>query len=377
MWFKLDSLAASYFLWGMANETDGTDGAPSDSSLPHAFVTTSGAISWAMWANDAYTSTGIIQAKRWYHCVWTYSGGTNGRKIFLDGTEQTLSGGTAALNMVNATSRLTIGIYPHNLSSNPLKGSVANFRLFNRALTTDEIYQLYAYRKEYFEHGVSGMTLKAGRLGIGTSEPRAMLDVRGETSFRSKIYGPLSTFETVNFTTVYSTVWTSSQGADETELTLLTATVQVPDIYKHLGQQNLQIYYTWHWTGEAGRYSPDTTLDTDGGGFYYFHFRTRATHNSAVRNMHSGNVSNRIKIVSPIAVSLPNNDHSTLDQSVIPGIFTLDNATAGDDITIELTGVWTSDVYGEVRTNRTMGDNNSASYERGVTTLCVWFKPII
>jgi hypothetical protein len=39
--------------------------------------------------------------------------------------------------------------------------------------------KLYAYQKEYFEHGDLGMTLKAGRLGIGTSEPRAMLDVRG------------------------------------------------------------------------------------------------------------------------------------------------------------------------------------------------------
>jgi hypothetical protein len=59
-------------------------------------------------------------------------------------------------------------------------GSIANFRLFNRALTSDEIYQLYAYQKEYFGHGALGMTLKAGRLGIGTSEPRAMLQVGDE-----------------------------------------------------------------------------------------------------------------------------------------------------------------------------------------------------
>jgi hypothetical protein len=57
---------------------------------------------------------------------------------------------------------------------------VANFRMFNRVLTSDEIYQLYAYQKEYFGHGDLGMTLKAGRLGIGTSEPRAALDVRGD-----------------------------------------------------------------------------------------------------------------------------------------------------------------------------------------------------
>jgi hypothetical protein len=39
---------------------------------------------------------------------------------------------------------------------------------------------LYAYQKEDFGHGDLSMTLKAGRLGIGTSEPRAALDVRGD-----------------------------------------------------------------------------------------------------------------------------------------------------------------------------------------------------
>jgi len=38
---------------------------------------------------------------------------------------------------------------------------------------------LYAYQKEYFGHGNLDMTLKGGRVGIGTSEPRAALDVHG------------------------------------------------------------------------------------------------------------------------------------------------------------------------------------------------------
>jgi hypothetical protein len=67
-----------------------------------------------------------------------------------------------------------------NTTSDYFNGSIANFRLFNRVLTSDEIYQLYAYQKEYFGYGDLSMTLKAGRLGIGTSEPRAALDVRGD-----------------------------------------------------------------------------------------------------------------------------------------------------------------------------------------------------
>jgi hypothetical protein len=73
---------------------------------------------------------------------------------------------------------------------------MANFRLFNRTLTSDEIWQLYAYQKEYFGHGKLDMTLKSGRLGIGTMEPRAVLDVKGDAKFD----GPIA----VSGTTVHS-----------------------------------------------------------------------------------------------------------------------------------------------------------------------------
>ena len=196
MWFKVPSLATAVLLWGLAGEPDGTDGTPSGSDIPHAAIGTNGLISWAFWANDVSNQT-AVDIDRWYHCVWTYSGGTNGRGMFLDGVEQVLGAQTAALNMPNSTSRLAIGIYPHNLASNPFNGSIANFRLFNRALSSDEIYQLYAYQKEYFGHGDLSMTLKAGRLGIGTSEPRAALDVRGD------IHGGCP---------VFFTAWSAGQG---------------------------------------------------------------------------------------------------------------------------------------------------------------------
>ena len=69
-----------------------------------------------------------------------------------------------------------------------MHGKIANFRLFNRVLTTDEIYQLYAYQKEDFGHGDLSMTLKAGRLGIGTSEPRGALDVRGDAYYGCPVF---------------------------------------------------------------------------------------------------------------------------------------------------------------------------------------------
>jgi len=99
---------------------------------------------------------------------------------------------------------------------------IANARLFNRALTSDEIYQLYAYQKEYFGHGDLGMTLKAGRLGIGTSEPRVALDVRGDIiggcpAAFSVAYNPtsLSGNQTIIWNLVYHNVgsgYNSSNG---------------------------------------------------------------------------------------------------------------------------------------------------------------------
>ena len=43
----------------------------------------------------------------------------------------------------------------------------------------DEIWQLYAYQKDYFQVSPDVVTFKGGRLGIGTLEPKAPLDVMG------------------------------------------------------------------------------------------------------------------------------------------------------------------------------------------------------
>jgi hypothetical protein len=118
---------------------------------------------------------------RWYHFTLTYDGGAiaNSFKLFRDGIFYTGTTTAAPVELnIAANSLLSIG-YERLRNQSRFTGSIANFRLFNRALTPDEIWQLYAYQKEYFGHGDLGMTLKAGRLGIGTSEPRAALDVRG------------------------------------------------------------------------------------------------------------------------------------------------------------------------------------------------------
>ena len=134
-----------------------------------------------------------VVANKWMHVALTYSGGNNSvtsKEIFLNGVKLGVTAQNSNPLNLTGTENLIIGgdLNSGNVS---FEGMVANFRMFNRVLSKDEIYQLYAYQKEYFGLGDLSMTLKAGRLGIGTSEPRAALDVRGN------IYAPGVSIQTV------------------------------------------------------------------------------------------------------------------------------------------------------------------------------------
>ena len=143
---------------------------------------------------------------KWHHVVYTFNGGAAGSgstayKVFVDGAEGHKTGGVGGGTLtLPAQTAIWIG---RNLGgTNHFKGKIANFRIFNRALTSDEVWQLYAYQKEYFGHGDLSVTLKAGRLGIGVSEPKAALDVRGDIHGGCPVY--------------FAATATSNQNADST-----------------------------------------------------------------------------------------------------------------------------------------------------------------
>ena len=151
----------------------------------------SGHVNWYSRSHD----TGFAfhtEANKWYHWVFVYSGvgaiGNNNseglrrsKKMYSDGIELEPQigpgrGNTTALNF-SASHNLMIG--DDDQGGTPFSGSIANFRLYDHPLSADEIWELYAYQKAFFEGIPDVITFKGGRLGIGTTEPKAVLDVRG------------------------------------------------------------------------------------------------------------------------------------------------------------------------------------------------------
>jgi hypothetical protein len=125
--------------------------------------------------NNLETGT-IAKLGKWVHITGTYDG--THRTVFVDGERN----GRDSYSSLNLTSTTNFKIGSNLAGAQHFNGSIANFRLYNRPLSADEIWELYAYQKEYFGVSPDVVTLKGGRLGIGTSEPRAVLDVMGGLS---------------------------------------------------------------------------------------------------------------------------------------------------------------------------------------------------
>jgi hypothetical protein len=212
-------------------------------------------ILYDFWSNQkSFHLPDDVEPGKWLHMTATYSGDAANRKMFVNGQELTtfITNSAYATSLaLDTTNDLVVRLgtrFPVN-SSYIFHGDIANFRLFNRALTTDEIYQLYAYQKEYFGHGDLSMTLKAGRLGIGTSEPRAMLDVRGG------IYAPGTVVQVITKYNGSQLVYTSS-GGNPVEMGWATQTIQ-PKF-----SNSKMIFQTW-MTGE-GNYNSVMWVEANG-----------------------------------------------------------------------------------------------------------------
>ena len=313
--------------------------------------------------NGIASCGGSVQAttltKRWLHITGIVSSGDF--RFYQDGQ---------LIKSLTTTGTINYGTNPvlyiatrADSSGNPeatryFDCKIANARLFNRALTTDEIYQLYAYQKEEFGHSTNSLTLKGGRLGIGTSEPRAMLDVKGDTF--SKVYkGGRTTFLTWDYVGQRYVDITppANNNSYANVANILDHTFDIPSCYHNLGRANLKAFVQIDWRGEVNK--P-----------WNFVFRIEVHYNGdqiaySSSSDHAASYNNRGCGIP--TVGYHGDDHySTPEAASVTSLFKLNDCdvSPGSTLKVQLVGQWGDTSNSQrVWTGRTAGNLDRPDYE--------------
>jgi len=360
LWFKPNSLTA-----GSGDALFYVGGVSGSSNYKCELFIESDRINYTFGGNNFQArddNAPTIVNGEWYHITVTYNGlgGQNGREIYLNNVKlvATHSGSTGVLAI--STNNLDIGRYTPDGSAttSAFDGSIANFRLFNRVLTPDEIYQLYAYQKEYFGHGDLSMTLKAGRLGIGTSQPRGALDVRGDT-FSTVFKGGRPTFLAWDYLGQRSTNF-SAASSSITQVAILDHTFDIPSCYHHLGTANLKAYVKIDWRGESEKsWNFGFRVELSGKTGTGVDFVTQSSQSDNASAL--GNKINGLPCISYHA----ENFDSTPTAASVTSMFSLPNCdvSSGSKLKVNLIGKYGDNAATVLWTGRTKGFSNALSHE--------------
>jgi len=182
----------------------------------------------------AETLDNTINNGEWIHVTATFISSSGDINLYIN-SSVVATGSGQAITSISSSAPLLLGARNDNGTINRHANvKIANFRLFNRALTADEVWQLYAYQKDYFQVSPDALTFKGGRLGVGTEEPRATLDVRGDIrggcpvffSVHREEYPPNATPSTI----IYSKVQINKGGGYDASTGIFTA--PIPGYYQ-------------------------------------------------------------------------------------------------------------------------------------------------
>ena len=137
----------------------------------------------------------------WTHAVAVMKGTTssiNDIELYINGkkVEATSQFGTATTRTLPANAQLRVGREVGSGTSY-FNGSIANFRLYSKALNAGQVKELYDYQKDYFLGSKSQVTLYKGHLGVGVTEPSGQLELAGDERIQEYPPRDLGGFETM------------------------------------------------------------------------------------------------------------------------------------------------------------------------------------
>jgi len=147
---------------------------------------------------DGVITDESILLNQWYHVTLVANGGaalnSTNFKPYINGKEPEIYsyGGDSTTNLTG--SQVTLGT--NSSGGQPFNGSIANFRLYSKALNADQIKELYDYQKDYFLGSKSQVTLYKGHLGVGVTEPSGQLELAGDERIQEYPPGPMSGYKT-------------------------------------------------------------------------------------------------------------------------------------------------------------------------------------
>ena len=131
---------------------------------------------------DGVITDESILLNQWYHVTLVANGeaafNSTNFKPYINGKEPKLSSYGAGSTTNLTGSQVTFGT--NSNGGQPFKGSIANFRLYSKVLSADQIKELYDYQKDYFLGSKSQVTLYKGHLGVGVTEPSGQLELAGD-----------------------------------------------------------------------------------------------------------------------------------------------------------------------------------------------------
>lgn len=188
-WIKYDVVSGTQVSYSIKNDTSG-----SNNATPHAALNADGQFRYDFYNNDLYVANyapspfnrrhdantplaivpkadrHLFTPGKWYHVAITFSGGTHneGTSIYINGKKQVLSISVSTTDLtLSGTSLLNVGA--NEAGGNPIDGSIASFRLYSKALNSEQVGELYDYDKELFFGSDNSIHIRDGNLGFGVS----------------------------------------------------------------------------------------------------------------------------------------------------------------------------------------------------------------